>query len=107
MWPALQKLAKGLGDGMQGTAAMVDLIKVAAHLQPADRYFDDAAVADFMLDRNARQDSDAETRHQRFLDRFGAAELHGDVQKPLGRLPVFRQQLAQGVQGARAALPRD
>ena len=90
---AFKKIAKSLGDGMERPAAMKDLVKTPFELQPTDRHFDDAAFVEFMANRDARQDRKAVARHQGFLHRFCAAELHGDVQKLMARLFALGEQL--------------
>ena len=49
----LEKVAKGLGNGVQRAALVKHRIEAALHGQSADRHFDDCPLFHFVADRDA------------------------------------------------------
>src|SRR5436309_12452751 len=90
---------------MYGAASVVDLVELTLHGQAANRDFDEISGRELAPDGNARQNRHAVSGYYRFLDGFGATELHGNVEQLVCDLLVLAQQASQGIQSPRAALP--
>ena len=94
----LQKFTEHLRDGVERAAQMNDLVESSFHCQSAHGNFRNGPLFQLVTNRDARQNGKSKSRHQRFLDRLGAAEFHGDVEQSVGGLSPFGEQLADRVE---------
>src|SRR5262245_35517338 len=75
------EFAESLRNRGQRPLLVIDLIKVALHLQSANRHSDKNAIDQFAANRGTRQNRDAAARDQRFFDGRRAAKLHGHIKQ--------------------------